>query len=514
MLERSILSPPYEAPRPVPSAPRSRNRFRREACCSSDPDRSWVWKSGLAASWRGVAAVAERTDPMSVGSIRQTRGFLIASATVQRTIAASAKCRRSCSPHSLSRALSFLLTLSTACVDLEPRSSSGSVDAFEGLTTLVPADPPVTVGGMRKEAGHQIAGVTGAILLTDETLAVVNCRSHEVSLFDQEGRFLRSIGRFGSGPGEFKYPTRIFPVSGDTFAVLETAMNRRVTVLSADGRVHETIQLGEHRDVIGRFEDGSLIAFRNDLSRAEVAQRAGGPGVMRASIFRLDSYGQPVDSITGLPAADAAVELLVADRFARKPLRLGRSAVAAVFSRSFIYGRQDDSGLLSFGPRLRQRGSITIMTRGKAVSDSLRQRWEVMKEAGDLAATGSAMGPIYSREFADTTPSFGDVLAGRDGWLWVQDPYALDKYPLTWTAYDSGRPVARVELPPRFVPFEFGHDYVVGVAFDDLNVERVEIWDLVPGPLPGHTLTARDGGVPFVYRYCSPTHSLSYLAPR
>lgn len=99
-------------------------------------------------------------------------------------------------------------------------------------------------------------------------------------------------------------------------------------------------------------------------------------------------------------------------------------------------------------------------------------------------------------------PSFGDLIAGREGWLWVEDPERPGSHPLVWTAYEDGEPVARAEIPPRFFPFEFGHDWVLGVAFDELSVERVQLWRLVPGELSDRTLPPRDARPPIVHPRC------------
>lgn len=111
---------------------------------------------------------------------------------------------------------------------------------------------------------------------------------------------------------------------------------------------------------------------------------------------------------------------------------------------------------------------------------------------------------MLSESFADSMPAYGDVLAGRDGRLWVQDPYRMRRYPLTWTAYEEGVPVARAELPPRFFPFEFGRDWVMGITYDELRVERVRLIELVEGELPGLELTPREGQAPTNMPRCGP----------
>ena len=52
----------------------------------------------------------------------------------------------------------------------------------------------------------------------------------------------------------------------------------------------------------------------------------------------------------------------------------------------------------------------------------------------------------------------------------------------TWNVFDpEGVLVARVELPENFNPTEIGPDYVLGVGWDDLNIEYVRLYALTRG---------------------------------
>src|SRR5690606_13456983 len=55
--------------------------------------------------------------------------------------------------------------------------------------------------------------------------AVLNAGSHELRIFDADGRLLHRSGRQGSGPGEFRMPLRLY-VFGDTLAVFDEGANR------------------------------------------------------------------------------------------------------------------------------------------------------------------------------------------------------------------------------------------------------------------------------------------------
>jgi hypothetical protein len=81
-------------------------------------------------------------------------------------------------------------------------------------------------------------------------------------------------------------------------------------------------------------------------------------------------------------------------------------------------------------------------------------------------------------------PPFGDLLADRLGYLWVEDYPRPGTEASTWTVFDpEGVRTARLTLPPRFNPIEIGSDYILGVGWDELRVEYLRMYAL--GRAPG-----------------------------
>jgi hypothetical protein len=215
------------------------------------------------------------------------------------------------------------------------------------------------------------------------------------------------------------------------------------------------------------------------------------------SLLIVDSAGQPVDSVTGLPGVDVAFATPGGPGTA---MRLARSAVFAVHPGGVFYGGQDDAGIVEFDRGLDRVAVTTTITRAEPITDEAKRAFQTMLDQGAHRPLGAGIIPLMGQEYAPAMPAFGDLLWGRDGRLWVQDPLRPGRFPLLWTAYRDGAALVRVELPPRFFPFEFGEDWVLGVSFDELAVERVELWRLVPGPLPGRALPPRDADAPIVAR--------------
>jgi hypothetical protein len=85
-----------------------------------------------------------------------------------------------------------------------------------------------------------------------------------------------------------------------------------------------------------------------------------------------------------------------------------------------------------------------------------------------------------------TKPAFGEILSDEVGNLWVGE---WTSYPLTperWTVLDrSGRWLGEVVMPGRFLPFVIGEDWVLGVEWDDLDVEYVVLYPLSKDAMDG-----------------------------
>lgn len=86
----------------------------------------------------------------------------------------------------------------------------GSETAATEEYTLPEADVYLTlsdsVGVEIGDSNYVFGAITGAMFTPDGDIAVLDIQKIRVSLFDPQGEFLTSVGRQGSGPGEFLLP--------------------------------------------------------------------------------------------------------------------------------------------------------------------------------------------------------------------------------------------------------------------------------------------------------------------
>lgn len=82
--------------------------------------------------------------------------------------------------------------------------------------------------------------------------------------------------------------------------------------------------------------------------------------------------------------------------------------------------------------------------------------------------------------FPATMPAYSRVLVDAAGNLWVAEYRRPGDDLPRWTVFDlDGRMLGTIDMPQGFSPSEIGSDYVLGTIRDELDVERVRLYELV-----------------------------------
>jgi hypothetical protein len=116
------------------------------------------------------------------------------------------------------------LTLATAIfVGCSPDGNDGIV---AGLPVLSLDEPLLEIGAIEGPEELAFAAIESVVRLPDGTVAVSDAGATRISLFDADGAFLRSWGRQGDGPGEFRSLSRIYPLGRDSLMAAERFSGR------------------------------------------------------------------------------------------------------------------------------------------------------------------------------------------------------------------------------------------------------------------------------------------------
>jgi hypothetical protein len=348
-----------------------------------------------------------------------------------------------------------------------------------------------SVGDTTRMSSH----FTDAKRLSNRRIVAAVCGANELRAYDASGKPIGSIS-FQENPGPQRFLIRLFPAGGDTVGAFES-LNTRLTLIDPSFKVLRTVSIpnpdtstfnGRPRparlDVIGRFSDGSFVARGTVRPDTSVKYGFDRPAI---SLYRFSAAGAFLDSVT-IPGREG---LRIAGQRSIQVPRLARGTSLAIDGERLLVGDQTLPFISEYSLKLVPMNRVETITRPTLMTDSIRAAWTRIETAGQLTPTNGVLS-VYATVFAPQTPAFGDLVTGTDGRLWVQDPQGADHYPLLWTAYKEGQPVARAELPPRFYPTQFGPDWVLGLAYDTTPVDRLQVLKLTPGPLTNVRLTPKE----------------------
>jgi hypothetical protein len=164
--------------------------------------------------------------------------------------------------------------------------SAGSGAATADLPVIALGEPTLEIGVLEGSEELVFGIIESVVRLPDGTIAVSDGDAARISIFGADGGFVRSWGRQGEGPGEFRSLSRIYPLGSDSLAAAERWFGR-LTVFGLDGGLGRLLPGSElSGDTVftldswlhGRFwVDGALTREQ----RARAVERAGRVSVPR-----------------------------------------------------------------------------------------------------------------------------------------------------------------------------------------------------------------------------------------
>ena len=349
--------------------------------------------------------------------------------------------------------------------------------------------PTFEVGG---PDGVAVGEVVGLVRTEAGAIAAADGRAQVIRVFAPDGRLVRSVGRRGSGPGEFQALAWL-GADGDSLLAFDL-LTRRVTLFGAGGRVRTT-QLQSQGPVLtaplGRFDDGTLLvvsggavfpfAGRQWQARRDSAQllRFGADGVVRDTVARI-AWGETFGVAIG--RGD--------NRFlAPMPRPFGARTSVALAGDTIVVG--EASGyevriLDATGKLLRRirRAHTPVPVTPEAVVAYKRTAQRPVSSQGLQARIDSAlMSALDSAPFPATMPAYERVLVDGDGNVWVLEYSVRLDQPGRWSVFSrEGEWLGNVLTPIGLRVEAIGPDWILGVWRDAEGAERVRMYDLTrPG---------------------------------
>lgn len=295
-------------------------------------------------------------------------------------------------------------------------------------------------------------GLDGIIHVADAQVPVIRS-------YDAQGRFVRNIGRRGSGPGEYQAIGGMRTLRDGRLALLDNR-NQRITLYSPSGELIES-----HRVPSGLF---AADIFQVDTSghfyvRTAVGDR-GRDGRLQFGWIRISPTGRILDTIP-VPQDPDRVPSFVLSTASGYDRPFVRDLVTTMSSLGYlITGRNETYAFEQHrldAPALRIERAYTPIP----VSRAERAEWESWAGYFERrAATPASSNPRailpaprrVSYSIPDTKPAFSDLRTDSEGRIWVRRYMPAVSNPGPERPRGDQRPRRVWREPPTFDVFETG----------------------------------------------------------
>jgi len=324
---------------------------------------------------------------------------------------------------------------------------------------------------------------------------VVDIEEDRIDVFDQTGLYVRTIGRRGSGPGEFRIISSLGWI-GDTLWVADQAL-RRITLFTRDGALLEVLPplvIGSPRTsrgfrITALLGDGSAVLSEAYDYSTYTRIATTGYALIRASLS-----GEVLDTLRFISIREAL--MIVATNGGgltqmRQPwthrdlLAISRSGDQIVVlerppgAHEYILHSLDIDGAIRFSrtvpyePIPLPQSAVRDWVDARAKELVNRRTFENRR-----AAQRAIMGRLYRPRFFPPVPNVSRgagrraLLVGIDGTIWVQRWSRGSQD--SWEVFDhTGAPLAQVHVPDSIVVHEVSADYVWAVEIDAFDVPTI-----------------------------------------
>ena len=367
------------------------------------------------------------------------------------------------------------------------------------------ADSPSVVIGRREGDDRYLFGeVTGAVVLRDGRIAVLDAQAALVRVYSAGGEHIEDWGGQGEGPGEFNLPRSIFPYRGDSILVSEFVA-RSFTIFDDRGRFG--------RRVVPEARESFIIAWRK---RMEEGDRSVTPaesccnlwGPLATGAFLISHPEMIPNTGTGTgrgtitvainPASGGAAET-VAD-FAGGFYQLGLQDWPTRFHfqpwfnmipglDGYFVPARDSYSIDEYDNGGRLRRIIRLAREPRPVTEEIKAAYEAgIRER--IMAPGAPVEGLSAEEilaemlagpYPPHLPTFERLLVDPEGNLWAREfPYGTDEDTNEYFVFSAdGRHLGVVELPAGLWVYRIGTDFVLGRVTGDLDVHYVHLYPIV-----------------------------------
>jgi len=334
------------------------------------------------------------------------------------------------------------------------------------------AEPGLRLGGADEVGPTLFSRITGMRVDGGGNVWVLDGASSEVRIFHPDGTHWKTVGRRGSGPGEFQTPRYLGELADGGIGVWDARLGR-YSVISANGDSIRSVNLGAAAGfpltAVSVYPDGGVLAKQATIAPAGELE----PGMLIGDTARLLHLNE-----------DGSRHELVAMAPGPTWLWTGRSQVPLPFTINTPFAVRGQEVLLADGREFRIGGYLAgALTERFGVDRPPRRADDAARAAYRRYLEAIPAGPVrddYMSALADARtpawlPAYQALVVAGDGSVWAQQYSPNSLAATAWDVFGpDGAWLGEAQLPAGFVVYQVLGDRVAGVWFDADGVEYVQ----------------------------------------
>jgi hypothetical protein len=342
----------------------------------------------------------------------------------------------------------------------------------------VAASPVLDMGVAAGDPAYEFQTILGLTRLPNGNILVANRGTRELRFYSPSGEHIRSVGRDGEGPGEFRNFFGAYRYGSDSLIVWDYRLFRWSVFDTAGefARMAQPTRPVMNPRSLGPLDDGTLILADTWIDPAEERR------INHQKILHFQAGGGPGDSLGSYRSSETFSSTEGPPVGMRRIF--GAELVRASIGDGYLVGSGEDYEVLDYGSDGRLRRRVRWQGEDRTVSatdvDAYRERFRAA-QAGGSEIDQAFLRLLDEVPAADRFPAYSAIIvdADRNVWLAVY-PRPLREGPPLWTVLDErGRWLGEVALPEDLEVWEIGADYVLGVLDGYLGVEHVRKYRLI-----------------------------------
>ena len=350
----------------------------------------------------------------------------------------------------------------------------------------VDSTPALHLAGTTPTGDVRFERAAGATRLSNGVIVIAEPTAGSLRYFDPSGRGIRTVGRRGTGPGEFRFISWLGQCAADTVFVWDFGQ-RRMTVVGPTGevirqyRVPPTPGSGPTPARLSCSREGAIAV----IGRADALPQPDDSkpfGTLTVPLALTDDRGSVRRSFGQINGYEWALQ----EEGNIIPRPLGRVTSVALGKDRLYVGTADSATVDVYALDGRRLAPLRVQTTRRPATQRHYDRAgdEAVAFVTNLDSRRGLRASFLRISMPKQLPPYSALFVDPEQLLWVVLSIGGDPDTRLQALRADGSVVANVRIPIGLTVFEVGSDYILGGYEDEDGEPHVALYRLHRSPAP------------------------------